>query len=181
MGEEWGETRPFFYFTDFHGELARQVREGRRNEFGRWESFRDPKNRERIPDPNALSTFEASRLDWTETRRTPHIERLALVTRLLDIRRREIASRLAGVKGHAGKVLAADDTGLAVTWRLGDGGDLTMFAGLAAAGWTGASAVPEGARAAGRLVYESAAGCEAALRSGTLPPWSVVVRAGGPQ
>ncbi len=38
MGEEWGETRPFLFFTDFHGELARQVREGRRNEFRRWEA-----------------------------------------------------------------------------------------------------------------------------------------------
>jgi len=180
MGEEWGETRPFYYFTDFHGELARQVREGRRNEFGRWESFRDPKNRERIPDPNALRTFEASKLDWTETGQTPHRERLELVTRLLDIRRREIVPRLAGIEGNAGKVRAADATGLAVTWHLGDG-DLVLFACLGSAGWTGASAVPEGVRAAGRLVYESAAGCEAALRSGTLPPWSVVVRAGGPQ
>ena len=30
MGEEWGETRPFCFFTDFHGELADAVREGRR-------------------------------------------------------------------------------------------------------------------------------------------------------
>ena len=33
MGEEWGETRPFAFFTDFEGELADAVREGRRREF----------------------------------------------------------------------------------------------------------------------------------------------------
>jgi malto-oligosyltrehalose trehalohydrolase len=29
MGEEWGETRPFNFFTDFHDELGDAVREGR--------------------------------------------------------------------------------------------------------------------------------------------------------
>ncbi len=172
MGEEWGETHPFCFFTDFHGELARQVREGRRNEFGRWEAFRDPKNRERIPDPNALSTFEASKLDWSETAQSPHRERLALTTRLLAIRAREIVPRLAGVEGQAGTVLAAEHGGLAVVWRLGDGGDLAMMASLGDEAWN----VPEGAHTEGRLIYESADGCDAALEAGKLPPWSVVVR-----
>lgn len=176
MGEEWGETRPFCYFTDFHGELARQVREGRRNEFRKWRSFRDPKNRERIPDPNALSTFESSKIDWIEAAQSPHCVHLDLVTRLLAIRRREIAPRLASVKGNAGKVLDADNGGLAVTWRLGDGCDLTMFASLHDKTWPVPSALPERIWAAGRLIYESVPGCDAGLRSGTLPPWSVVAR-----
>ena len=54
MGEEWGETQPFFFFTDFHGDLGDAVREGRRNEFSKWQSFRDAANREKIPDPNAF-------------------------------------------------------------------------------------------------------------------------------
>lgn len=29
MGEEYGETNPFLFFTDFHGDLAKAVREGR--------------------------------------------------------------------------------------------------------------------------------------------------------
>jgi 1,4-alpha-glucan branching enzyme len=33
MGEEFGETHPFLFFTDFHGELAKAVREGRAKEF----------------------------------------------------------------------------------------------------------------------------------------------------
>ncbi len=173
MGEEWGETHPFCFFTDFHGELARQVREGRRNEFSRWRAFRDPKNRERIPDPNALTTFEASKLDWSEAARSPHRERLALVTRLLAIRAREICPRLAGVKGNAGEVLGADDDGLAVSWQLGDGSGLLMLASLGDEDWKPPEDLPTGG-----VIYETAAGCEVALQSGALPPWSVVVRIG---
>ena len=33
MGEEYGETNPFLFFTDFHGDLAKAVREGRAKEF----------------------------------------------------------------------------------------------------------------------------------------------------
>lgn len=176
MGEEWGTTRPFCYFTDLHGELARQVREGRRNEFRKWRAFGDPENRERIPDPNSLSTFESSKIDWSEAAQPPHRERLDLVTRLLEIRRGEIVPRLAGVKGNAGKVLVADDGGFAVSWQLGDSSDLLLFTNLHDKAWAVPAALSERSRAAGGLVYETASGSEAGLRSGTLPPWSVVVR-----
>lgn len=33
MGEEYGETHPFLFFTDFQGALAKAVREGRAKEF----------------------------------------------------------------------------------------------------------------------------------------------------
>jgi len=182
MGEEWGETRPFLYFTDFHGELAQQVREGRRSEFRKWRIFADPKSRERIPDPNALSTFEASKLDWNERARSPHRERLALVSRLLEIRRESIVPLIAGIAGNAGTVLAADESGLAVAWRLGDslahGGDLTMFANLSDEAWPVPAELKDHA-GVGALVYETAAG-DTGLQAGTLPPWSVVVRIGKP-
>jgi maltooligosyltrehalose trehalohydrolase len=58
MGEEYGETRPFLYFTS-HGdpELVDAVRAGRKREFAKFEWGADP------PDPQALETFERSRLD----------------------------------------------------------------------------------------------------------------------
>ncbi|HUU67372.1 MAG TPA: malto-oligosyltrehalose trehalohydrolase [Methyloceanibacter sp.] len=178
MGEEWGETRPFLYFTDFHGELAQQVRDGRRNEFRKWRLFADPEARERIPDPNALSTFEASKLDWSETARSPHRERLALVSRLLKSRREAIVPLIAGITGNAGTVLAADACGLGVAWRLGDtpacGGSLMMFANLSDSDWSVPSELKECAEG-GKLIYETVAG-DAGLQAGTLPAWSVVVR-----
>ena len=42
MGEEWDAATPFLYFCDFHGELADAVRQGRRQEFARFEAFADP-------------------------------------------------------------------------------------------------------------------------------------------
>jgi maltooligosyltrehalose trehalohydrolase len=176
MGEEWGETRPFYFFTDFHGELGRLVHDGRRNEFRRWRSFQDPENIELIPDPNAESTFTDSKIDWRRCSEPASSARLDRVGRLLDIRRREIIPRLKGIRGNAGNVFLMEDRGFAVQWRLGDGSTLTMYANLQRGAWTVPPVLVQQAEEAGRLVYETAPGCDAALRSGVLPPWSVVVR-----
>jgi malto-oligosyltrehalose trehalohydrolase len=64
MGEEWGCRQPFLFFCDFSGDLGEAVRKGRREEFARFAAFRDPAVREKIPDPLAESTFQASVLDW---------------------------------------------------------------------------------------------------------------------
>ena len=57
MGEEYGETAPFQYFTD-HGDqaLVEAVRKGRQAEFASFEWKNE------MPDPQALVTFERSRV-----------------------------------------------------------------------------------------------------------------------
>jgi maltooligosyltrehalose trehalohydrolase len=62
MGEEWAASSPFQYFTDHDDEaLGRAVTEGRRHEF---EAFGwDPAG---VPDPQAVETFERSKLRWAE-------------------------------------------------------------------------------------------------------------------
>jgi maltooligosyltrehalose trehalohydrolase len=60
MGEEVFSKTPFLFFTDHNDELAELVRNGRREEFKHFAAFQDPERRERIPDPNAASTFTAS-------------------------------------------------------------------------------------------------------------------------
>jgi maltooligosyltrehalose trehalohydrolase len=60
MEEEFGSTQPFLYFTDYAGDLAEAVREGRRREFAKFSAFTDPERRARIPDPNAVQTFALS-------------------------------------------------------------------------------------------------------------------------
>ena len=60
MGQEWGAETPFLFFTDHHGELAEAVRQGRRREFAKFAAFADPIRRDKIPDPNAVATFDAS-------------------------------------------------------------------------------------------------------------------------
>lgn len=60
MGEEYGETSPFQFFTSFlDPELAAAVRRGRAAEFSRFEW------KGTIPDPQAPDTFVRSRLNQT--------------------------------------------------------------------------------------------------------------------
>lgn len=176
MGEEWGETRPFFFFTDFHGDLGRRVDEGRHHEFRRWLSFHDPEKRKLVPDPNAESTFAASKIDWRKPWEPSSGARLDRVGRLLEIRRREIAPRLVGIRGNAGNVFLAADQGFAVQWRLGEGSTLTMYANLQSETWSVPSVLRQHAEESGRLIHETVPGCDASLRSGMFPPWSAVVR-----
>jgi maltooligosyltrehalose trehalohydrolase len=67
MGEEWGASTPWCYFTDHpEPELGRAVREGRRREFAEhgWAA-------ESVPDPQDPDTFARSRLDWAEPLKEP--------------------------------------------------------------------------------------------------------------
>jgi maltooligosyltrehalose trehalohydrolase len=91
MGQEWAASTPFLYFTDHNAELGRLVTEGRRREFGRFQAFTDPAVRERIPDPQASQTFEASRLKWDERQQGPHDAIERLYQALLALRREEPA------------------------------------------------------------------------------------------
>jgi maltooligosyltrehalose trehalohydrolase len=92
MGEEYGETRPFPYFTSHDDPaLARAVSEGRVSEF-------IAKGTEDVPDPQAPATFTASRLAHRRDGR--HGELRAHYRRLLALRRRhltEIAARFPEV------------------------------------------------------------------------------------
>ena len=61
------------------------VTEGRRKEFAGFAAFADPDRRERIPDPQAESTFRRSVLNWAE--RETNAEVLDLYRTLLHLRR----------------------------------------------------------------------------------------------
>jgi maltooligosyltrehalose trehalohydrolase len=97
QGEEWGATTPFLYFTDHQDpRLARAVSEGRAREFAafRWTG--------EIPDPQARSTFERSKLDWSEPLRAPHAELLDWYRRLIALRAARAARKDARAKPRAG-------------------------------------------------------------------------------
>jgi maltooligosyltrehalose trehalohydrolase len=83
MGEEWGATTPWQYFTDHdRATFAASVRDGRRAEFA---SFGwDPAT---IPDPQDPATFERSRLDWSEPAHEPHRRLLEWYRSLIRLRR----------------------------------------------------------------------------------------------
>ncbi|MFM9926849.1 malto-oligosyltrehalose trehalohydrolase [Variovorax sp. H27-G14] len=119
MGDEFAASTPFLYFCDFGPELAEAVSNGRRSEFGGFAAFADKAALARIPDPNAESTFLASKLNWRERGARKHFEQFNEVQQLLALRHRLIVPRLAGSAG-AGVYACENDT-LRVHWKLGTG------------------------------------------------------------
>jgi maltooligosyltrehalose trehalohydrolase len=59
QGQEWGETRPFLFFTDHRPEVAEAVRRGRAAEFAAFDWA------DEVPDPNDPASFQRSKLDWS--------------------------------------------------------------------------------------------------------------------
>ncbi len=91
MGEEFGASTPFQYFTHHsQPELAKAVSEGRRKEFAKfgWKP-------EDVPDPQDPETFERSKLKWEELGEPPHRELLDWYQALIQLRR-SIPSLAAG-------------------------------------------------------------------------------------
>jgi maltooligosyltrehalose trehalohydrolase len=167
MGEEWGARQPFLFFCDFHDELATAVREGRRKEFSSFPMFRDETSRARIPDPNAEATFAASRLDWSALGESTHREWLDFHRQLLQIRRREIAPRLANLSGNTARSERLGPAQFRIDWRL-DGAQLHLDANLSDREGEGRPIPPEG-----RLLFAQGEGAQEAFRRGAARPWSV--------
>jgi maltooligosyltrehalose trehalohydrolase len=100
MGEEWGARTPWQFFSDHEGDLGEAVRTGRREEFAShgWDS-------DDVPDPQAESTFQASKLDWKEPQDDRGAELLAWTRDLIALRR----SRLELCDGHRDRVRVTYD------------------------------------------------------------------------
>jgi maltooligosyltrehalose trehalohydrolase len=84
MGEEWGASSPFQFFSSHpEPELARATAEGRKAEFAEhgWDA-------DEVPDPQDPQTFERSKLAWNEIDSGEH-------ARLHDVYRGLIALRRA--------------------------------------------------------------------------------------
>ncbi|MGH6895231.1 MAG: malto-oligosyltrehalose trehalohydrolase [Geminicoccaceae bacterium] len=168
MGEEWGATQPFCFFTDFHDALADAVREGRRREFKKFPEFASEEARAHIPDPNDGSTFAASRLDWSVSDQPAQAAWLDLVRELLRIRHEAIVPRLAGIRGDSAEAAILGDATLRAAWKLGDGSTLELIANLA----NQASEVS--VRVEGEVLFASWPALPAELCAGRVPPWSVL-------
>ncbi len=125
MGEEYGETNPFLFFTDFHGDLARAVREGRAREFEGHAGHAG----ESVPDPNAQSTFEASKLDWQKRESPQGRNWLELTKTLIALRRKHIVPLIAGAKTGSGTILATEPGFFALRWSF-PGSILSMAVNL---------------------------------------------------
>ncbi|WP_412028468.1 malto-oligosyltrehalose trehalohydrolase [Deinococcus yunweiensis] len=85
QGQEWAASTPFLFFSDHHGELGHMVSEGRRREFAYFSGFAG----ESVPDPQAETTFEASKLNWNELDTGEHARTLELYRTLTRLRRED--------------------------------------------------------------------------------------------
>jgi len=100
MGEEWGASTPWQFFTAHpEPELGRATAEGRLAEFEKmgWD-------RDLVPDPQDTATFARSKLDWSELDAEPHHTLLALYRELIALRGREPAlhsPRFGAVRAEA--------------------------------------------------------------------------------
>ncbi|RPI57028.1 MAG: malto-oligosyltrehalose trehalohydrolase [Acidobacteria bacterium] len=163
MGQEWAASSPFLYFTDHEPELGTLVTRGRRAEFSKFSAFADPRTRERIPDPQADSTFAASRLDWPERAREPHAGIERLYRTLIALRKQDPAFRDRS-GDRAFEVAALDADSLGLIRRPGAGLDLLMIVRLRGAGMVDAGAwdaIPAGSRWRIDLTTEAAAFADA--------------------
>jgi maltooligosyltrehalose trehalohydrolase len=82
MGEEFATSAPFLYFADHEDdEMRKQVAEGRKRDFALFFPEGD------VPNPEALETFERSKLRWDEVSQGKHAEMLAWTKSLIKLRR----------------------------------------------------------------------------------------------
>jgi maltooligosyltrehalose trehalohydrolase len=88
MGEEWGASTPFQFFSSHpEPELARATTEGRKAEFA--EHGWDGCNVTDIPDPQDPRTFQRSKLNWDEVGSDGHDRLRRLYRDLIALRHNE--------------------------------------------------------------------------------------------
>lgn len=167
MGEEFGAETPFLFFCDFEKDLAAAVTSGRRNEFARFARFSDPAERERIPDPNAPETFEASRLDWKELDQPSHRDWLRFYQKLLKLRREHIVPCLSAGCVVSSAYEIRGEHGLTAHWQFPDNSKLFLIANL------GNDPLSHLTVPGSQIIYASEEVDAVALQQGTLLPWSV--------
>jgi maltooligosyltrehalose trehalohydrolase len=96
MGEEWGASTPFLFFSDHRDPVVgRRTSRGRMNEFQAF-GWRP----EDVPDPQDPSSFQRSKLDWPELEREPHRSLLSWYRDLIRLRRDLAGSPLAVEQGR---------------------------------------------------------------------------------
>ncbi|HEV3104440.1 MAG TPA: DUF3459 domain-containing protein, partial [Trinickia sp.] len=188
MEEEFGSTQPFLFFTDYAGELADAVREGRRREFAKFSAFNEPEQRARIPDPNAVQTFALSSPPPDSDTASEPSDSATLAARHNSLREREswthfyrsalavraklITPRLAPSRALGATVLHTstgnEANALVARWQLSDGETLAIALNLSP------DPLPFTERPDGMVVFETPPRMRDSIDAHELPPYSCV-------
>lgn len=175
MGEEYGATQPFYYFTSHADQkLADAVRAGRRKEFSRFPEFSDPAVLDSLPDPNDFTTFTASIPHPLASPANSTVDKWSdWCRRLLSIRREAITPFLPGAVALDAQAIGP--AAVSARWRLNNDTVLCIRVNL------GTQATPESldtsatlATLAGADVLFDSGGVLEALAGGVLPPHSIL-------
>lgn len=164
MGEEWAASTPFPYFSDYGGELAEAVRQGRREQMKKTSNI-DPASLDRAPDPQAESTFLSARLHWEELDQPYHAAQFDWYRRVLAARRERILPLLDELDERCGSFEVTAVGQFRCEWPLSGGGRLRLRANLCGA--PSETVVDE---AAADRIWLEGTGDE----TGRLGPWSVL-------
>jgi maltooligosyltrehalose trehalohydrolase len=106
QGQEFAATTPFLYFCDHQAELSKMVREGRGKFLAQFRSLALPEMQHVFGDPGNPSTFEASKLDFSE--RQKNTAMYCLHKDLIKLRREDPVFRQPRHGGVDGAVLSAE-------------------------------------------------------------------------
>jgi maltooligosyltrehalose trehalohydrolase len=168
MGEEWGASTPFAYFTDHRDpSLGDAVREGRRSEFAAF-GWRP----EDVPDPQDPATWRASVLRWDEIGDEPHASLLAWHRRLLELRRTDRRFGAGARLGALGVTWSDDER-----WLVVDRGDGAIVAANLSDEARSVPLPPPSLaeRRSSSVLASSSGGSHVVTPDAVLEPWSVVV------
>jgi maltooligosyltrehalose trehalohydrolase len=112
MGEEYGETAPFLYFTSHTDPaLAQAVREGRQREFARFAWGRE------VPDPQAVETFQRSILNHHARVQNSSRALLRFYREMLALRKQSPTLRSCGKDHLEVSILAEEKILLIHRWH----------------------------------------------------------------
>jgi maltooligosyltrehalose trehalohydrolase len=107
QGQEFGASAVFRYFCDVGDEeLKEAVRKGRFEFLAQFPSVATPDVQARLPVPHHRSTFEGSKLDWTDRAKYPQLA--ALHHDLIHLRQTDPRFRVLQQNGVDGAVLGHD-------------------------------------------------------------------------
>lgn len=132
MGEEWASAAPFPFFSDVPVKLRDVVRKGRQEDLKGTPEYEDPgkPNVEEAVDPTSPKTFASAKLDWQNLASEHHASWLAHYRALIDIRKMEVIPRLVGQEGFASRYEILGPNAVLVSWNMGDGSVLRLYANL---------------------------------------------------
>jgi len=131
MGEEWGASTPFPFFSDYRSEREiADMRQRRRQQLEKIKPTPSEQELAQEPDPQNAATYNSAKLDWEELQEPDHAAWLAFYRQLVAMRRECIIPLLRGLRRACGQARVISGGVFEVQWSLAGGAYLQLAANL---------------------------------------------------